>query len=124
SEADAAVGGLRFIPLDDSPPALAAMQKVFRTSYLGKVEPAANLSGVKAPLVTMHYDYTVFTSADVPADKVKTVTRLLAEQQEALGQSQPLFRQMDVAPMYTRIDVQFHDGAIAYFGEKGIKETH
>ena len=123
SEADASVGGIRFISLPNTPQALAAMQKVFRTAYLAKVEPAPNLAGVKEPMVLMGYDYTVFANKDVPAERAKTITRLIAENKDALAQGQPLFRQMETERLFSQIDVPFHDGAVAYFREKGIREV-
>jgi uncharacterized protein len=123
SEADASVGGIRYVPLPNTPQALAAMQKVFRTAYLARVEPAPNLAGVKEPMHLMGYDYTVFANKDVPAERAKTVTRLIAENKDALAQGQPLFRQMETERLFSQIDVPFHDGAVAYYREKGIKET-
>ncbi|MEA2929042.1 MAG: uncharacterized protein QOG38_1470 [Hyphomicrobiales bacterium] len=123
SEADASVGGIRFIPLPNTPQALEAMQKVFRTAYLAKVEPAPNLPGVKEPMYLMGYDYTVFANKDVKPERAKTITRLIAENRDALAQGQPLFRQMETERLFSQIDVPFHDGAVAYFREKGIKET-
>jgi uncharacterized protein len=123
SEADASLGGIRFIPLPNTPEALAAMQKVFRTAYLAKVEPAPNLAGVKEPMYLMGYDYTVFANKDVPAERAKTVTRLIAENKDGLAQGQPLFKQMETERLFSQIDVPFHDGAVAYFREKGIKEV-
>jgi TRAP transporter TAXI family solute receptor len=123
SEADVSVGGIRYIPLPNTPQALAAMQKVFRTAYLAKVEPAPNLAGVKEPMHLMGYDYTVFANKDVPAERAKTVTRLIAENKDALAQGQPLFRQMETERLFSQIDVPFHDGAVAYYREKGIKEV-
>jgi len=123
SEADASVGGIRYLDLGNDPAGVTAMQKVFRTAYMDKVEPAPNLPGVRAPLYTMHYDYTIFASADVPADKVKAVVRAIAENKEALAQGLPLFRGMKPERMFNLIDVPYHDGAIAYFREKGIQES-
>jgi len=123
SEADASVGGIRFIPLPNTPQALEAMQKVFRTAYLAKVEPAPNLPGVKEPMYLMGYDYTVFANKDVKPERAKMITRLIAENKDALAQGQPLFRQMETERLFSQIDVPFHDGAVAYFREKGIKET-
>jgi TRAP transporter TAXI family solute receptor len=123
SEADASLGGIRFIPLPNTPEALAALQKVFRTAYLAKVEPAPNLAGVKEPMFLMGYDYTVFANKDVKPERAKTITRLIAENRDALAQGQPLFRQMETERLFSQIDVPFHDGAVAYFREKGIKEA-
>ena len=122
SEADASVGGIRYIPLPDTPEALAAMQKVFRTAYFTKVDPAPNLAGVKAPIVMMSYDYAVFAYKDLKPERAKTIVRLIAENKDALAQGQPLFRQMEIERLFSQIDVPFHEGAVAYFREKGIKE--
>jgi TRAP-type uncharacterized transport system substrate-binding protein len=121
SEADAAVG-IRFIPLENTPESLAALKREFPTGYLAKVDPAPQLAGVKEPMTTLFYDYTVFANADVPADKIKTITRLIAENKTTLAAGQPSFRDLDPARMWTKIDVPYHDGAIAYYREKGIKE--
>jgi len=122
SEADASVGGLRYVGLGNTPEALAALKKVFRTGYIDKVEPAPTRPGVREPLFTLHYDYTVFGNADVPNDRIKLVTRLITENKEALGQGQPMFREMALERLFTHIDVPFHAGAVAYYGEKNIKE--
>ena len=122
AEVDAAVG-VRFIPLDNSPQALAGLKKEFPTGYIERIQPAPNLAGVKEPMYTMLYDYAVFAGADVPADQVKKITALIAENKDALAQGQPLFKEMSTERLYNNFDVPFHPGAIAYFSEKGIKET-
>jgi len=123
AEADAAVGGIRFLPMDEGPTQLAALKKEFPTAYLDKVAPAPNLPGVKEPISTMFYDYTIFASKNLSADRVKTVIKIIAENKDALGQGHPLFRSMKQERFYNDIKVPYHDGAIAYFKEKGIKET-
>jgi TRAP transporter TAXI family solute receptor len=123
AEADAAVNGIRYINIENTPQGLAAFKKEFPTAYLGKVNPAPNFAGVKEPITTMMYDYTIFASADMPAEKVKNIVKLLAENKEALAQAHPLFRGMQIDRLYNNIKVPYHDGAIAYFKEKGIKET-
>jgi len=123
AEADAAVGGIRFLDLGNSPQTQAALKKVFRTAYIEKVEPRPNLAGVKAPIYTMHYDYTMFANADVPPEKVKSVVDMLVSRKDAMAQSTPGFRTMKVDRVYTDVGVPFHPGAIAYFKDKGIKEA-
>jgi uncharacterized protein len=121
SEADAAIsGGIRVIPLENTPAALAALKQEFPTGYLDALKPAPNLAGVKEPMTVMFYDYTVFANADLPAERVKTITRLIAENKAALAEGQPSFRGLDPQRMYTDTKVPFHDGAVAYYGEKGI----
>jgi TRAP transporter TAXI family solute receptor len=122
AEADAAVG-IRFLPVDDSPAAVEAMHKVVQVGYVDTVRPAPNLPGVKEPIKVAHYDYIAFANKDVPAERVKTITRILAEQKDSLAQGLPLFRRLQPEKMYSRkLQVPYHDGAVAYFREKGIKE--
>jgi len=125
SEADAAInGGIRFLPVDDSPAAVEAMLKVVQVGYVDKVNPAQNLPGVRAPIAVAHYDYVAFANKDVPVERVKTITRVLAEQRDAMAQTLPLFRGLVPEKMYTsKLKVPYHDGAIAYYREKGIKEV-
>ena len=123
AEADAAVG-IRFLPVDESPAALEAMQKVVRVGYVAKVNPAPHLQGVREPIAVAHYDYVAFANKDLAEDKVKTVTRILAERHDAMAQTLPLFRQLKPERMYSKqLQVPYHPGAIAYFDEKGIKEV-
>jgi TRAP transporter TAXI family solute receptor len=122
AEADAAVG-IRFLPMDDSPAAVEAMLKVVQVGYVAKVSPAPNLPGVKETIPVAHYDYIAFANKDVPAERVKTITRALAEQKDAMAQTLPLFRRFDPQRMYSsKLKVPYHEGAIAYFKDKGIKE--
>lgn len=124
AEADASVGGIRFINMENTPKGLEAFKKEFPTAYLDKVNPAPNFAGVKEPITTMFYDYTIFASADMPAEKVKNILKILAENKDALVQAHPLFRGLQTERLYNNIKVPYHDGAIAYFKEKGIKESN
>jgi TRAP transporter TAXI family solute receptor len=123
AEADAAVGGIRFLPLEEGPKQLAALKKEFPTAYFDKVQPAKNIVGVKDPITVMFYDYTIFASTNMKADRVKEVLKILDGNKDELGKAHPLFRSMKSERLYNNIGVPFHDGAIAYFKEKGIKET-
>jgi len=122
AEADAAVKGIRYVALENTPATLAALKKEFRTAYIAKVNPQPNYAGVKEPIDVMYYDYTMFASAKMPPDRVKQITDIVANNKEMLGQSQPLFKALDPQRMYTDIDVPYHDGSIAYYREKGITE--
>jgi TRAP transporter TAXI family solute receptor len=123
AEVDAAVGGVRFIPLDNTPTTLAALKKEFPTGYIAQIKPAPNLAGIREPMFTMFYDYAAVAGADVPAARVKTFTQLIAENQDALAQGQPLFRQMERERLFNNFNVPYHPGSIAYYKEKGIAES-
>jgi TRAP transporter TAXI family solute receptor len=122
AEADAAIG-IRFLAMDDSPAAVDAMLKVVQVGYVDKIAPAPNLPGVKEAIPVAHYDYIAFANKDVPVERIKALTKVIAEQKDAMAQSLPLFRRFKPERMYSsKLQVPYHDGAIAYFKEKGIKE--
>jgi TRAP transporter TAXI family solute receptor len=125
SEAHAAIsGGIRFLPVDTSPAAVAAMLKVVQVGYVDTVKPAPNLVGVHQPIAVAHYDYVAFANKDVPVARVKAITRVIAEQRDAMAKSLPLFRRLQPARMYTaKLKVPYHPGSIAYYDEKGIKQV-
>jgi len=125
SEADASIpGGIRFLPVDTSPAAVEAMLKVVKVGYVETVKPAPNLPGVRAPIPVAHYDYIAFANKDVPVERVKTITRVIAEQRDEMAKTLPLLRQLKPERMWSKkVDVPYHDGAIAYYREKGIKEA-
>jgi hypothetical protein len=122
AEADAAVGGIRYISLPNTPEALKALKSQFRTAYIAEAKPSPRYAGVKEPTNVMQYDYTVFAGSKYPADRVKNITDIIATHKDALGASHPLFKSMEVNRMFTDIEVPYHDGAKAYYNEKGIKE--
>ncbi|MDI3469335.1 MAG: hypothetical protein OJF62_001398 [Pseudolabrys sp.] len=123
SEADAAVHGIRFISLPDTPEAKTGLKKEFRTAYIAKAMPSPRYAGVKEPINIMQYDYTLFASDKVPAATIKKITEILATHKKELADGHPLFKGMEVARMYSDIDVPYHDGAKAYYDEKGMKEV-
>jgi TRAP transporter TAXI family solute receptor len=125
AEADASIGGgVRFLPLDTAPAAVDAMLKVVQVGYVDTVRPAPNLPGVREAIPVAHYDYVAFANKDVPADRVKTITQVIAEQRDAMAQSLPLFRQLKPERMYSsKLQVPYHDGAVAYYREKGIQQV-
>jgi len=123
AEADAAVGGIRFLPMADAPQAVEAMQRIVPPSYIDVVQPARNLPGVAEPLKTMHYDYVIFANAQLPKERVQTMTQVLVEQKASLGESNAAFKELDVSRLYRESAVPYHDGAVAYFTEKGIART-
>ena len=123
SEADAAIsGGIRFLPVDESPAAVDAMMKIVQVGYVDKVAPAKNLVGVRDTIPVAFYDYVVFANKDVPTARVKTITQVIAEQRDSMAKSLPLFRRLQLERMYTsKLQVPYHPGSIAYYDEKGIK---
>jgi TRAP transporter TAXI family solute receptor len=123
AEADAAVGGIRFIPLSTDAAAVARMRQVVAPSYIGVVQPAANLPGVREPLPTMFYDYVMVVNASLPPARVQALLTVLHDERDRLAAAVPIFRQQDNSRLYGRTDVPFHEGALAFFRARNIAQV-
>lgn len=120
-QAAATVGGLRVLPIDDSPAALERMQQVLPGSYVSKVAPAPGLDGISAPTNVVAFDMALFTNQKVSEDVAYAVTKALHDNKSALTAIFKPFALFDPNHMATAIkDVPFHPGALKYYKEIGI----
>ena len=120
-QASAKVGGLRVLPIEDTPEARERMEKVLPGSYLLNVKPAPNIEGLKEPTNIVAFDMQFFTNKDVADDIVYTVTKTLHENK---GEMVKTFRPMalfDPKRMAKPLKaVPFHPGALKYYKEVGL----
>ncbi|MGQ0662856.1 MAG: TAXI family TRAP transporter solute-binding subunit [Pseudomonadota bacterium] len=117
AEVDAGVGGIRYLPMVDTPAAVAAMKGVFSFAYLTEVEPAPALPGVLAKIKVMAYDYMFLTGAHVKDDVVYRAVKAVAENQVRLAATHASFRQFSPDAMAKDLPVAYHPGAIRWYRE-------
>jgi TRAP transporter TAXI family solute receptor len=121
-EADAAVGGIRALPIPNTPEAVAAIKKHWSSGYLVERKPSPANPGVLADGWFIAYPMMIFTNKNVPDDVVEKLTKIIYESQKEMGQ---VFAPMkgfdpkkdmvsDVAPG------QYHPGAIKFYKENGL----
>src|SRR5262245_34172845 len=84
-EAAATVGGLRVLPIDDSPAAQQRMQAVLPGSYVITVAPAPGLDGIATPTQLIAFDMVLNSSTHVADDIVYRVTKALYENKADLA---------------------------------------
>jgi len=121
AELDAALGGIHFISLPDTPEAEAAMAAIRPEYHLAKQNAAPHLHGVEDGTVLMEYAVVVIANPDVDADLVYEVAKAIHEGKEGLVAGHPSFRAMNPAALAVQQpDVTHHEGAIRYYREVGI----
>ena len=113
TQTDAAVGGVRFLPIPEGAEAEAAMQAIVPQSYVTVAEPGPGLTGVDAPLRTMAYDYMLVVGDHVPAETVEQVVTILQSSKDELVASFASFSLMDPDSMRVDVGVPYHPGADA-----------
>jgi TRAP transporter TAXI family solute receptor len=120
-EADAAVGGIRALGVPDTPEALAAIRKHWKTGYIVKMEPGPASPGVLEANTYIAYPQLMFVNADVPEDVVYRMTKVLYESKDSMKQSFPPFAAFNPQEMVGETQGgEYHPGAIRFYEEAGI----
>lgn len=121
-EADAAVGGIRALPIPHTEEAAAAIKKHWPTGFLVHMVPGSANPGVLEPGWFIAYPMIVLTNKKVPDDVVEKLAKVIYENKGEMGQ---VFAPMktfdpkkdmvgDIAP------AQYHPGAIKFYNEVGL----
>jgi TRAP transporter TAXI family solute receptor len=121
-EADAAVGGLRALPIDNSPAAVAAIKEHWPVGYLVKMKPGPASPGVLAEDWYIAYPQIVFTNKDVPDDLVYQMTKIIHDGKAGLAATFAPFNPFnpDKDMVGDTSPGQYHPGAIKYYKEIGV----
>ncbi|MFC6487177.1 TAXI family TRAP transporter solute-binding subunit [Nitratireductor sp. GCM10026969] len=113
-EADAALGGIRWLPFDNSPEAVERMQAVAPEAYLVTVEGDAGVTGIPETMDTMAYDYVLVARGDLADETVAAVTKLLVEEGAAIATKNNVLGAMDRETIQRPYpDLTFHPAAEA-----------
>jgi len=118
-EANAAVGGVRALPMPNTPEALAAIRKHLPQAYLRLEQPGPRNPGILEPMHIIAYDALVFANAKVSDEAVYKLAKAMYESKAELAQAFGPFALFDPAAMAKKIDpIAFHPGAIKFYKEK------
>ncbi len=122
-ELNAAIrGGIRFLSVDNTPAALAAMKKVRSDYRIVTIKPGRPFPGVREPTNVLGTPQIVTAGTHVSDEIVYKVVKAMAENKPELAKGHPSFRAFSpgrrMAVVYPGL--QHHPGAIKYFKEKGI----
>ncbi len=96
-EADAAVGGIRWLPFDTSAEAVARMQAVAPEAYIMTIPGTAGVVGMKETTATMAYDYVLMVREGVDAKIVADVATLLRDKASEIAASNPVLKELTAA---------------------------
>lgn len=121
SEVDAAVGGLRVLPFQNTEEELEAVRQFLPQAYFREEQPGPANPGIEEPMMALAIDAVAFASASTSDDTIYAVTKALHENKDALVASFPAFRGFEPDSMARPLDpIEYHPGAVRYFEEIGI----
>lgn len=114
-------GGLCYISLDDSDAGVAAFKEYLPAGNIVARGQNDNINGLQMGGANlMQIPWVMMTNADVDEDLVYTMTKTIAEQNDALKESFGAFGNANAAAMAPASAVPYHPGALKYFNEAGI----
>ena len=112
-------GGLRILPVADSPEAVAAMRKVLPSAFLRVFNPGPGYPGLVAPTALMTISAFLVTSKHIPDEVIYKVTKALYENKVALEATSPAMKSFEPKLMAESSDVGYHPGAEKFYREVG-----
>lgn len=119
-EWESALGGVRFLPFDASPQAVAAVARYMPHSYVVEVHPGPGKTGIDVPTNLLVYDYALWVNVKVADDVVAKVAAALHDNPADLKATSPLWAEYDVSALGRDVGIAYHPGAIKYYQAKGI----
>ncbi len=118
-EADATVGGLRVLEIDEN--GMPAARKIMAWGYLTDVAPGPIFTGVEKPMKVYSFDNVLITHAKVPDDLVYKILDTMEKNKDDLVAVQPVLREFSAAAGYKKYGVAYHPGALKYFKERNLE---
>jgi TRAP transporter TAXI family solute receptor len=121
AEIDSAVGGVRFLSLDDTPEALARMQAIRPQYHIAVRNPAPPFAGVIGPTNLMEYYIVVMAGTHVPDKTVYEFVKALHGARADLVKGHPSYNAFSPKKIADQhIGLEYHPGSIKFFKEVGL----
>jgi len=117
-EADATVGGIRALEINEG--GMAAAKKIMPWAYLTQIGPGPIFTGVDKPMKVYSFDNVIITSAKVPDAFVYKILDLMEKNKDDLVLVQPVLREWTPAFGYKQYGVPYHPGALKFFKERNL----
>ncbi len=121
-EADAAVGGIRVLPIENTDGVNDAIRKHWPVGYVTLVNPGpAAGPGVTEPTWMLTYPQAVVGGEKMLEDAAYTVVKAMYENQPKLAEMLPPFRNFNPQEMVGETHgLPYHPGAIRFYKEVGL----
>jgi TRAP transporter TAXI family solute receptor len=117
-EADATVGGIRALEIDEA--GMPAAKKIMPWAYLTQIGPGPIFTGVEKPMKVYSFDNVIIASAKVSDDLVYKMLDLMEKNKDELIAVQPVLREWTPAFGYKQYGVPYHPGALKFFKERNL----
>jgi uncharacterized protein len=121
-EAAAAVGGLRALPIDPAPEAMARFREHMPVAYAYLMQPNPAVPSIVEPTYISAFDLVLVTNTKVPDDVIYKATKALYNGKQALiATFKPMGEIFDQKKMAkVLVNGEYHPGAVKFYKEVGL----
>lgn len=119
-QADASVGGIRWLSVASDDAAQAALVAKAPGSYVEEIGPAENRPGITGPTGVFAGPFLLLAGDNTPEEVVYEVTKTLYENASELAASDKSMATFDPAKMAPDLDIAMHPGALRFYAEIGL----
>lgn len=120
-EADAAVGGIRALPVPPTDENLAAIHEHFPVAFFRTEQPGQHNPGILEEMNVVAYPQLVFASTGTSEEAAYELAKAMYNGKETMAEVFAPFNLLEPDGMVANIDpVTFHPGAIKFYEEQGI----
>ncbi len=119
-EANAAVGGIRMLPMANTPANLKKVKAFLPLAYFRPEKPSKRNIGVLEPTHSIAYDALVFASDKTPDDAAYSLAKAMHGNKKAMAATFGVFNLFNPNRMNPKIDpIKYHAGAVKFYKEIG-----
>jgi uncharacterized protein len=115
-EADAAIGGIAWLPLDASDEAVARMQEVAPEAYVLPVSGNAGVTGISDDTNVMAYDYVLVARAGLEEEIVSRIATILLQNVDEIAAKHKVLTAINKDALTRQYKLPYHPGAKAVLG--------
>jgi TRAP transporter TAXI family solute receptor len=117
-EADATVGGLRVLDMDEK--GMPAARKIMKWGYAIPVSPGPIFIGVEKPMKVYGFDNILITSSKVKDDLIYKVLETMEKYKDDMIAVQPVLREFSGKFGYAQYGIPYHPAALKYFKDHNL----
>ena len=121
AEVNSAVGGIRWLSIDNTPAKLAKMRAIRPDYYIHTVKPSPINAGITGPTNVLGVDLGILVGAKVADDVVEKMVATVAANKPELIKGHPLFRGFFPKTMSKQFKyARYHPGAVKFYKSKNM----
>ena len=120
SQSNAAVGGVRWVSIENTPKNLALINRFTPGTFIDEVKPAKPYVGILKPTNMVTAPYVLLGGAHVANDVVYKVVKAMYAGKKKLVGTLKAYNGFDPKLMGRDLGVKYHPGAVKFYKEVGI----